>query len=103
LLEPFLEDLAHKRVERHLPIRVARPLPDDYEPLPGRDANVVEIERDELGETHTGVQQHHQIVRSRADDGSAIRNSRRTCSSVKARGAFAGRSSRRTTGRPRPS
>jgi hypothetical protein len=55
--QPLLEDLAHERVERHLPVRVALPTADDHEPLACGHADVVDIERDELRQTQPGVEQ----------------------------------------------
>jgi hypothetical protein len=65
-------------VERHLPIHVPLPRADDQQPLPGRDRDVVDVERDQLLQAPSRIQQQHHdrtIPRSRG----LRRNSARWC------------------------
>ncbi len=64
LLQPLVEDLAHKRVERHLALDLAF-ADHDEDALACEDPDIVDVERNGLGDPQRGEQhQHHQRPRA---------------------------------------
>ena len=57
--QPLLQDLPHQGVERHLPVSITLPAPNDHQALARRHLDVVDVERYQLREPQPRVQQHH--------------------------------------------